>query len=489
MITIIGLGPGPIKHLTLGVWEVLRKAETVVLRTARHACVADLPAGLRVLSFDDVYRAYEQFDQVYDEIARRVLDMANRDGQVVYGVPGDPRVGETTVSRIIKRAADAGMPVEILPGLSFIEPCLSLLGIDALNGLQIVDALSVAAQYHPPLNPAMPALLAQVYSRGVASDLKLTLMNQYPDDFAVQLAHAAGSEQAQLESLPLYAIDRSRHINITSALYLPPLHELSSFEALQNIIAHLRSPAGCPWDREQTHKSLRPYLIEEAYEVLEALDADDPQALCKEMGDLLLQIMLHTQIAIDEGEFTMADVLRHLSQKMIHRHPHVWGDAPASGDFGQLSQIWQAAKAAERGDDEGPRSILDGIPAGAPSLFVAQRYSARASRVGFDWPDISGVEAKFAEELAEIFAAESNEERAKEIGDLIFVLVNWLRWLGLDDPESLLREINAKFYRRFRHIEERARATGQPISHFSLDELEAWWQEAKLSDPDGSQPR
>ena len=209
----------------------------------------------------------------------------------------------------------------------------------------------------------MPALLAQVYSRGVASDLKLTLMNQYPDDFAVQLAHAAGSEQAQLESLPLYAIDRSRHIDITSALYLPPLHELSSFEALQNIIAHLRSPAGCPWDREQTHKSLRPYLIEEAYEVLEALDADDPQALCKEMGDLLLQIMLHTQIAIDEGEFTMADVLRHLSQKMIHRHPHVWGDCgqPAA-TLASSRRSGRQPRQPNAAMTRGPRSILDGIP-------------------------------------------------------------------------------------------------------------------------------
>lgn len=480
MITIIGLGPGSAKHLTRAAWDILQRIETLALRTARHQSLADLPAKLRIVSFDEVYETQAQFDQVYEEIADRILAMAQRDGQAFYAVPGHPLVGEASVTKIMQRAREAEIPVEIVAGLSFVEPCLSLLDIDALDGLQLLDGLDVAAQYHPPINPSLPALLAQVYSRGVASDLKLTLMNQYPDDFGVKLVHSAGNDDARVESLALYEIDRSQQIDITTALYLPSLGDLSSFEALQNIIAHLRSPAGCPWDREQTHRSLRPFLIEEAYEMLEALDGDDPQALCQEMGDLLLQILLHTQIAIDDGEFMMADVLRHLNKKMIHRHPHVWGDAPKTGDFGQLSQIWQAAKAAERsGKADAPESILDGIPVGAPALFVAQRYSARASRIGFDWDDISGVEAKFQEELAEVHAAETSEDRAQEIGDLIFVLVNWLRWLGIDDPESLLREINAKFYRRFRHVEAQAKAAGKPLADFSLHELDVWWREAK----------
>ena len=480
MITIIGLGPGSLKHLTLGAWEKLKQTDTVYLRTSRHPCVAELPTTLNCISFDHIYQAREQFDQVYAEIAEHVLEVARRDGQVVYAVPGDPLVGEASVSQIVERGRAASIPIEIIPGLSFIEPCLSQLGIDALDGLQILDALSVAEQYHPPINPALPALLAQVYSRDVASNLKLTLMNQYPDEFEVQLVHAAGDADAQVETLQLYEIDRSSRIDITTSLFLPALGKLSSFEELQNIIAHLRSPEGCPWDREQTHKSLRPFLIEEAYEVLESLDADDPNALYQEMGDLLLQILLHTQIAIDAGEFYMSDVLQHLNKKMIHRHPHVWGDVPATGDFGQLSRIWQEAKAAENdGANVQRKSILDDIPDGAPALFVAQRYSARAAKVGFDWPDVTGVQAKFEEELAEILSAKTDEQRADEIGDLIFVLVNWLRWLNVDDPESLLREINAKFYRRFFHVESQAAAAGKPINEYSLDELENWWQEAK----------
>ena len=480
MITIIGLGPGSIDHLTRRAWSKLRDAETVYLRTARHPCVSQFPPTVSCLSFDEVYQTCERFEDVYEEIAERILDAARRDGQAVYAVPGDPLVGEASVALIINRARAQGLEVEIIHGLSFIEPCLSLIGHDALDGLQILDALGVAEQYHPPINPALPALLAQVYSRDVASNLKLTLMNQYPDDFQVSLIHAAGEAEAKLEALRLFEIDRSALIDITTSLYIPALGELSSFEALQNIIAHLRAPEGCPWDREQTHQSLRPFLIEEAYEVLDTLDADDPQALCRELGDLLLQILLHTQIAIDEGEFYMADLLRHLNEKMLRRHPHVFGDVAPTSDLAQLSRIWNEVKAAEKAEaDQQSDSILDGVAKAGPALFVAQRYSARAAKVGFDWPDIAGVEAKFDEELEEARSAETADERIKELGDLLFVTVNWLRWLGADDPESLLRGINAKFYRRFKHVESQAAAAGKPLSDFSLDELDRWWRDAK----------
>lgn len=480
MITIIGLGPGSIDHLTLKAWTVLQSAETVYLRTARHPCVSQLPATVSCLSFDEVYQTFERFEDVYAEIATRILTAAKRDGQVVYAVPGDPLVGEASVARIMERARAEALDVEIIHGLSFIEPCLALIGHDALDGLQILDALAVAEQYHPPINPAQPALLAQVYSRDVASNLKLTLMNQYPDEFQVTLIHGAGEPEASVESLRLFEIDRSAQIGMTTSLHLPALGELSSFEALQNIIAHLRAPEGCPWDREQTHQSLRPYLIEEAYEVLDTLDADDPEALCQELGDLLLQILLHTQIAIDFGEFAMSDVLQHLNEKMLRRHPHVFGDVAPTSDLAQLSRIWNEVKAAEKSEaDQQTDSLLDGVAKSAPALFVAQRYSARAAKVGFDWPDISGVEAKFREELEEVLAAETADERANELGDLLFVTVNWLRWLGVDDPESLLRSINAKFYRRFKHVEMQAAQAGKPLGDFSLDELDRWWQDAK----------
>ena len=466
--------------MSLRAWRTLQAAERVYLRTTRHPCVAELPPSIDAISFDPVYEAHERFEDVYAEIADRLMAAARRGEAVVYAVPGDPLVGEASVARLLDLAAKAAIPVDIVHGISFIEPCLAQLQLDALDGLQILDALSVAEAWHPPANPALPALLAQVYSRAVASELKLTLMNEYPDDFPVKLLHAAGTDEALVESLPLYAIDRSPHIGVLTALYLPPLGELSSFQAFQNIIARLRSPEGCPWDREQTHQSLRPYLIEEAWEVLEALDRDDPAALRDELGDLLLQIMLHAQIATDVGDFQMADVLRLINEKMIRRHPHVFGDADVAGDSGAVTRNWEDIKREERANTKAAsRSLLDGVPKMAPALFVAQRYSARVSKVGFDWEDVAGVEDKAREEWGEIWSAESLEERIAEIGDLIFVLVNWLRWLGVDDPESLLRAINAKFYRRFSHVESRARELDLSLSQMSLAQMDAWWHEAK----------
>ncbi|MCY4021136.1 MAG: nucleoside triphosphate pyrophosphohydrolase [Chloroflexi bacterium] len=480
MISVIGLGPGSIEDMSLRAWGKLQDVKSLYVRTRRHPCVPHLPSHLAIVSFDDIYEAFDEFDDVYREICDRLVKEARSGIDLVYAVPGDPLVGEATVTRLARQASLEGFKLEVINGISFIEPCLALLGIDALDGLQILDALEVAGQYHPPVNPAKPALLAQVYSQSVASNLKLTLMNQYPDDFAVKLVHGAGRDEAQVEELCLYEIDRSDRIDVMTSLYLPALDPLSSFESFQDIIAHLRSPEGCPWDREQSHQSLRPFLIEETYEVLDALDADDPKALPEELGDLLLQIVLHTQIAIDNGEFFMSDILQRLNRKMIRRHPHVWGDVDVQGDPSQVASNWEDIKRSEQvGAGAEERSLLDGVPKGAPALLVAHQYSKRASKVGFDWPDASGVEEKAREEFNEIFASATTAEKTQEIGDLIFVLVNWLRWLGVDDPESLLREINAKFYRRFAYVEARARQSGGALSDYSLDELDEFWQAAK----------
>ncbi len=481
MITIVGLGPGSIDDLSLKAWRLFENADTVYLRTKRHPCVEKLPDNLKFISFDEVYDTVDDFADVYMTIATQVIELAEAQTDVIYAVPGDPFVGESTVAHIMAIADDKGIEVNIINGISFIEPMLAQIGIDALDGLQILDALSVSNVYHPPINPEMPVLLAQVYSPFVASSLKLTLMNQYPDEFLVKLIHAAGNGgDAIIEHVPLYKIDRSDHIDVLTSLYIPALGDLTSFDSFQNIIAHLRSPEGCPWDRKQTHQSLRPYLIEEAYEVLETIDDDNPDELYKELGDLLLQIVLHTQIAIDEGEFFMTDILRYVNEKMIRRHPHVWGEVDVNGDPTQVTANWEDIKKAENAEaGEMRESILDGIPKGAPALFVSYKYQHKAAKVGFDWDDISGVVEKAKEEFEEILTATSDEHLAEEIGDLMFVLVNWLRWLDVDDPESIMREVNAKFYRRFRYVEEQAIQNGKPMAEYGLTQLDAWWDESK----------
>src|SRR5512136_601852 len=279
-ITIVGLGPGDPKLLTREAWEVLMAAPEVYLRTARHPTVEGLPASVTRHSFDEVYETTEEFGRVYETIAARVLELGQRPEGVVYAVPGHPYVAEATVGLIGARAAELGLPVRVVAGLSFVEPALAALGVDALPQLQLADALDLAAHHHPALSPDAPALVAQLYSASLASDVKLTLMNQYPDDHPVVLVHAASTPEAALEPVPLFEIDRSAQIAHLTALYVPPLPEPSAFESFQETIAHLRAPEGCPWDREQTHQTLRANLLEEAYEVLAALDADDAESLC-----------------------------------------------------------------------------------------------------------------------------------------------------------------------------------------------------------------
>lgn len=477
-VTIVGLGPGELDDLSRKAFRTLRQAEMVYLRTAQHGCVSCLPQNnVRYESFDSLYESADDFEQVYETITARVLAAAEQ-GDVVYAVPGDPLVGESTTTRLLAAAKQAGIPVEIVNGISFVEPTLALLGIDALDGLQVIDALQVATMHHPPINPDQAALLGQVYSQSVASDVKLTLMNQYPDEFPVQLIHAAGTPDAVVEHLLLHAIDQSQHIGHTTSLFVPALGGMSSFEQAQEIIAHLRAPEGCPWDRKQTHDSLRQFLIEEAYEVLDAIESGDTDSLYEELGDLLLQIVLHTQIAIDDGEFRMADVISHINAKMVRRHPHVWGDVDAD-DPDQVVTNWEALKRQEKASNgKADEYLLDSIPKGLPALLQAHQYQARAAKVNFDWPQVDDVVAKVREEMNELLNADTPEQRAEEMGDLLFVLVNWARWLKVE-PETALRKANAKFYRRFRYIEQQVRAAGKQLSDHTLAELDALWDAAK----------
>ncbi len=481
-ITIIGLGPGDIDDLSRKAWRTLKQAKTVYLRTNQHGCVPCLPKGAVYHSFDEIYNANDKFETVYDTIVDTLITAAQT-GDVVYAVPGDPFIGESTTQKLISRAKAENITIEIVHGVSYIEPMLRLIGYDAQNGLQLVDGLDIMTMHHPPINPDYPAIIGQVYNRLVASDVKLTLMNQYPDEFEVMLIHAAGTSAQRVEKLPLYQIDQSQHIGITTSLYLPALGNMSSFEQFQEIVAHLRAPEGCPWDRKQTHKTLIKYLLEEAYEAIQAIEDDDPQELAKELGDLLLQVVLHTQIAIDDGEFYMTDVLRHINAKMIRRHPHVWKpDAVRVESAEQVVTNWEAIKAQEKAEAKGQfESMLASVPKAMPALMVATQYQDRMARVGFDWSDVQGVVDKIREELDEVLEAQKAGDEAhlqEEVGDLFFVMVNWARWMKVD-PELALKKANQKVFRRFEYVEKRVAESGKPFTDFTLQELDQFWDEGK----------
>ena len=289
--------------------------------------------------------------------------------------------------------------------------------------------------------------------------------------------HGAGTAEQLVEELPLFEIDRSEHIGLLSSLYVPPLGEGTSFESFQEIVAHLRAPDGCPWDREQTHATLRQHLLEESYEVISAMDYGDFDGMREEFGDLLLQIVLNSQIASEEGEFTVNDVVREIYRKIIRRHPHVFGDVKVAGVDGVLAN-WEKLKEKERSESEEDKGLLDGVPLALPALSQAQDYQDRAARVGFDWPEIQGVLDKIAEEIREVKQAVSEEELARELGDLLFALVNLARWKKVD-AELALRGTNLKFKRRFSYVEQGAKKQGRNLSDLPLDEMESLWQEAK----------
>jgi tetrapyrrole methylase family protein/MazG family protein len=429
-------------------------------------------------SFDSLYESAESFEQVYEQIVEQVLALGRRPQGVLYAVPGHPFVAEATAPEIVRRARLEGIPVRVIEGLSFLEPAFTALGLDPFPHLALVDALQLAASHVPPFPPGVPALVAQIHSPVIASDVKLTLMSLYPDEHPVKLVHAAGTPGQMVEELALYEIDRSPHIGLLTALYLPPLAPQTSFEAFLEVVAHLRAPDGCPWDREQTHRSLRGDLLEETYEALASMDADDVDGMREELGDLLLLILLHTQIASDEGEFTIADVLSGIHTKIVYRHPHVFGDFQVK-DEQHLLQNWERLKAQERLENgKGEASLLDGVSPALPALAQAELYQKRAARVGFDWPDVKGVVDKLEEELGEVHQAAEGEEQAAEIGDLLFAVANLARWFRVE-PESALREANARFRKRFTYIEQAARAQERAVSDLTLDEMEALWQQAK----------
>ncbi|OGO08047.1 MAG: nucleoside triphosphate pyrophosphohydrolase [Chloroflexi bacterium RBG_13_57_8] len=249
---------------------------------------------------------------------------------------------------------------------------------------------------------------------------------------------------------------------------------MDKFETLVGIIARLRAPDGCPWDKEQTHRTLRANLLSECYEVLEALDNGDPKELCEELGDLLLQIVLHAQIAKDSGEFEIGDVISGIAAKIVRRHPHIFGSKKVSS-ADEVMHNWEALKREER--KEGA-SALDGVPRGMPALAYAYEISRRAVRLGFEWENIEGVIDKLAEEIKEIKDSRSRREKESEYGDLLFTLVNVARWEGID-PESALREANRKFYQRFSTMEKLCHERGLDFSKLSLKEMDDLWEEAK----------
>jgi len=371
--------------------------------------------------------------------------------------------------------------------ISLLPQIFATLRLDPPSRLTLLDARTLTGKHVPPFPAEFPALLTDVDSAELAAHVREVLLTVYPKEHHVFLVPLNTKPQSHEDTkkknfvtsslgafvLESNTVDYSEPISI----YIPALPEGTAFETFHEIVAHLRAPNGCPWDREQTHLSLRTHLLEESYEALAAIDSGDVASMREEFGDLLLQVVLHAQIASEAGDFNMTDIVKGIHDKIVRRHPHVFGDLELKDVDGVL-QNWERLKEKERGKKKEDKGLLDGVPVILPALNLAQEYQARAARVGFDWPEIEGVLEKVREEIEEIKQAENQDEIAAELGDLFFVLVNLARWKKVD-AESALRGTNMKFKKRFGYVEQGAKAKGQSLSDMTLEEMDALWNEAK----------
>ncbi|MFC4777210.1 nucleoside triphosphate pyrophosphohydrolase [Paenibacillus sp. GCM10023252] len=486
---VVGLGTGDPDQLTLGVWRRLQAAEHVFVRTEHHPMMSLLrDEGITYQSFDYIYEEQESFPDVYaaiaDELTARSLQ-AGPSQTILYAVPGHPMVAERTVQLLREQCAARHISLTILGGESFLDQAFTRLGFDPIEGFALLDAAELKASI---LQPRLHTIIGQVYDTFTASDVKLALMERYPDDFEVVVCHALGvAGEEQMVKVPLYELDRTPGIGNLTLIWVPRSDDDKvlgrSFDRLHEIVSILRSPEGCPWDQEQTHQSLRVNFIEELYEALEAIDNDDPDGMCEEFGDVLLQVMLHSQMEEETGAFSVYDVIEGLNEKLIFRHPHVFGER-AAGNSGEALANWEQMKAEEKkrkGRDQDRTSVLDGIPGDLPALMKAYKLQKKASKVGFDWGELEPVLAKIAEELDELREAiqiSDEQDQAGELGDLLFAVVNAARFIHAD-PEEALSRTNKKFKDRFSYIEDQLRISGRTFDQTDLTEMDRWWEEAK----------
>jgi len=354
---------------------------------------------------------------------------------------------------------------------TLVAKTFDVLAISPPSKLILLDAQMLSTAHVPPYPPDMPALVTNVVSRELALHLKDVLLTTYPGEHVVFIVREGNKKEERL-------IDFGNdELSSLFSLYVPALGEGTSLESFAEIVAHLRAPNGCPWDREQTHESLRKHLLEESYEAISAIDSGNFDDMREEFGDLLLQVVLQSQIANEEGQFNINQVIQGIHSKIVRRHPHVFGDLELDGVQGVLAN-WEKLKEKERGEKKEERGLLDGVPLALPALSQAQEYQDRAARVGFDWADVEGVIDKVREEIEEIKNAETDFELASEIGDLFFALVNVARWKHVD-AESALRGTNMKFKKRFTYVEQGAKRQERKLSELTLKEMDRLWNEAK----------
>ena len=464
-VTVVGLGPAGPDLVTSAALDAIARIPVRFLRTARHPSASVVEGAT---TFDDVYETAASMDEVYATIVDRLAAAAAAHGEVLYAVPGSPAVAERTV--LLLRGDDR-VEVDVVPALSFLDLAWVRLGIDPFGsdgGVRVVDGHRFAEE---AAGERGPLLVGQCDSREVLSEIKLAFEDEPPP--VAWVLQRLGLPDESVSMVEWADLDRVVDPDHLTSLFLPVVGAPVARElvAFVEVVRRLREE--CPWDREQTHESLTKYVLEEAYEVVDAIHEGSVDHLEEELGDLLLQVVLHAAIATQVGEFTIADVARRITDKMVRRHPHVFGDVSVA-DADEVHRNWEALKAAEKPERVG---ALDGIPGSLPALSYAAKLSKRAARAGFDWRVLAPVFDKVREEVAEL---EADPSSVDELGDVLFSIVNVARHLG-HDPEAALRGAATKFRRRFELVEQAAADRGLDLSTADEAVVDDLWEQAKAS--------
>ena len=455
--------------LTYDAWETITSADRLFLQTDRHPSAGPVKkAGLDYVSMDDLYETAGDFDTLNQAIADRLTDGES----CVYAVPGDGCFSQ--VPAIDEACRKKGFELRILPGVSYAKAAFPT----------VQNAMYCTANSLPPIPDLNTELCVQeIDSRIAASETKLHLLRFYPEECPAEIGSMQKDGSYRIDTVPLYEIDREDRFFAGTVLHLPaiPFFERTKYlyPDLCTILEKLRAPDGCPWDKVQTHASIKGDLIEECYELCDAIDAEDDEHMIEELGDVLMQIVFHATIAKEQGRFDEHDVSDGIVKKMIYRHPHVFGDVTAN-TVGEVLSNWDALKSSQRHQTTQTEKLCE-VPKRFPALMRAAKVQKRAGKVGFDWSSAKEAFPKIREETDELLEAIGKGENiSEEAGDLLFAAVNVIRLLGLD-AEQVLHAASDKFIERFGRTEELAAEDGFRLQDLTLEEQDRYWEIAKKS--------
>lgn len=479
MIKIVGLGPGAPEALTIGAIRALEESKNIIFRTEKHPTVDYLKETIKNFkTYDHFYEEGSSFDEVYENIAKDIVSQYKSTGELIYAVPGHPLVAEKSVFNLMKLCEENNIEYKIFPAVSFIDAMMDSLKIDPIEGLKIIDAFDMKNQI---LDKRIGTIITQVYNPLIASEVKLQLLEFYNDDTIIDYVRAAGIEgQESVRKIPIYELDMQEDIDYLTSVYVPKdLENKKDFNDLVSIIDKLRGEDGCPWDREQTHESLKNQLIEECYEVVDAINNEDIDGIIEELGDVLLHIVFNASIGNDDGYFNLTDVIESICNKMISRHPHVFKNKEELTSEEVLNN-WDEIKTKEKKFNTVTEE-LKAIAKSLPSLIRADKVQKKAAKVGFDWDGVEDAALKVEEELKEVlevYKSDNKEKIVEEVGDLLFSCVNVARFLKVNEEEALSKTTE-KFIKRFSFIEEFALSKGKKLIEMDLEEMDNLWNEAK----------